>query len=94
MQFIPFIATTNTTTAAATSTTEVLNQARSYTYCKKVFFSFVRLKKYICGKNNVLLLLQEESIVNYDALSTFINLVIIIIIIIINSRGLGVVRVS
>jgi hypothetical protein len=49
------------------------------------------------------LLLQEESIVNYDALSTFINFVIIttittiittiIIIIIISSRTLGVLRV-
>jgi hypothetical protein len=44
MQFIQLTAATNTTTAAATSATEVLNQARLYTYCKKVFI-FFRLKK-------------------------------------------------
>jgi len=41
VQFNPFTAATNTNTntntAAATSATEVLNQARQYTYCKKVF---------------------------------------------------------
>jgi hypothetical protein len=46
VQFNPFTASTNTVTAAATSATEVLNQVRPYTYCKKGFI-FVRLKKYL-----------------------------------------------
>lgn len=98
MQFIPFTAVTNTTTADDTSTTEVLNQARPYTYCEQSRYprSFsITLKKYVCRKSKLLLLLQEKSIVNYAALSAIIDVIIIIviIIIIINSRRLGVVRI-
>jgi hypothetical protein len=40
VQFISFTADTGTTTAAATSAIEVLNQARPYTYYKKVFIFY------------------------------------------------------